>query len=281
MQQVTGLDQIRARKVPGVTVVDNAAPATGPIVWVAFNMKNPKLADKRVRQAISFAIDRDFIVKGIAGSTVKRATGPISSGSIFYTSEVEKYDHNLTKAAQLMDEAGLKPGADGIRMALEIDCPPGFASLKAVQEYLKPALAKIGVNVLLRNSPDFPTWARRVSSYQYEATVDSAWNWGDPVIGVHRTYLTSNIKPGVIWSNTHQYSNPKVDELLNAAAKETNLGKRKSQYKEMQKIVVDECPLLFLVESTWLEVYARKVDSPPNGIWGVMDTMAETGMRKA
>ena len=197
LQQVTGTDQARIRKVPGVQFVENAAPATGPLVWLAFNLKNPKLADKRVRQAISFAIDRNFIVKGITSNTAKRAPGPIGSGSPFYTNEVERYDLDLAKANQLLDAAGVKPGTNGMRFSLEVDCPPGYPSFKAMQEYMKPALAKIGVNVVVRNSPDFPTWARRVAGQQFEATIDGAWNWGDPIIGVHRTYLTSNIKPPV------------------------------------------------------------------------------------
>jgi peptide/nickel transport system substrate-binding protein len=280
VQQLSGLELPRARKVAGATIVENAAPAIGPLVWLAFNTKNPKLADKRVRQAISFAIDREFIVNGLAGGTVKRSTGPIASGSPFYSAEVERYDLNVAKATQLLDAAGLKPGADGNRFALEVDGPPGFAALKAVQEYLKPALAKVGIAVTVRNSPDFPTWARRVAGQQFEATVDGVWNWGDPVIGVHRTWLTSNIRPGVIWSNTQSYSNPKVDQLLADAGKEMNLAKRKALYKEFQKIVVDDCPVAFVIESTWGEGWGRKVDNAPKGIWGNIDSLADVGMRK-
>ena len=280
LQQITSPEIPRIKKVPGVQVIDNAAPAAGPLVWLAFNLKNPRLADKRVRQAISYAIDREFIVNGIAGNTVKRSTGPIATGSPFYTSEVERYDLNLAKSAQLLDAAGLEPGADGTRFTLEVDCPPGVTSLKSVQEYFKPALAKVGVAVKVRNSPDFPTWARRVAGQQFEATLDGVWNWGDPVIGVHRTWLTSNIKSGVIWSNTQSYSNPKVDELLTSAGKEMKLAKRKAAYKEFQKIVVDDCPVAFIVEATWGEAWSAKVVNPPKGIWGNMDSLGEVDIRK-
>ncbi len=281
LPSISGPDLPRARKIAGVQIVENAAPAIGPLTWLAFNVKNPKLADKRVRQAISFAIDREFIVKGLTGGTVKRSTGPISSGSPFYSAEVERYDLNVAKATQLLDAAGVKPGADGNRFTLEVDAPPGVPTIKAIQEYLKPALAKVGIAVTVRNSPDFPTWARRVSSHQFEATLDAVWNWGDPVIGVHRTWLSSNIRPGVIWSNTQNYSSPRVDELLGAAAKEVNPAKRKAQYKEMQKIVVDECPVAFLIESTWAEGWSRKVVNPPKGIWGAIDAQSDVGIRKA
>lgn len=271
----------RTRKVPGATVIKGAAPAIGPIVWLAFNTKNPKLTDKRVRQAINYAIDKKFLVDTLLGGIHKRATGPIASGSPLYTQEVERYDLNLKKAQELLDAAGLKPGANGMRMTLELDSLPGSSDLKTAMEYIKPALAKVGIDVVLRVSPDFPTWARRVASLQFEATLDSVWNWGDPVIGVHRTYQSDNIKPGVIWSNTQSYSNPKVDQLMAAAGKEMNLAKRKALYKDMQKIVVDDCPQAFLYELSFHESYGAKVEQPPRGIWGVVDALVSTRIKGA
>lgn len=271
----------RAKKIPNVQLVRGAAPAIGPLLWLAFNTKNPKLADKRVRQAISYAIDRKFILESLLGGLHKASTGPIASGSPFYSAEVETYAFNPGKATQLLDAAGLKPDAGGTRLALEIDTIPGSGELKTMQEYLKPALAKVGIDVTVRASPDFPTWARRVSSHQFEMTMDSVWNWGDPVIGVHRTWLSSNIKPGVIWSNTQNYVNPKVDELLAAAGQEMNLARRKALYKDMQKLVVDDCAVAFLVEATFTEAYHGKVSSAPKGIWGMVEGLTETAVRKA
>jgi peptide/nickel transport system substrate-binding protein len=269
----------RARKMPGATIVKDAAPAIGPLVWLAFNTKHPKLADKRVRQAIHYAIDKKMLIDTLLGGVHRRSTGPIAAGSPYYSGEVERYEFNLGKSAQLLDAAGLKAGANGTRFTLELDSLPGASDIKTTQEYLKAALAKVGIDVNVRTAPDFPTWARRVSSLQFEATMDSVWNWGDPVIGVHRTYLSSNIKPGVIWSNTQSYSNPKVDELLAAAGKEMNLAKRKALYKEMQKIVVDDCPQAFLYEWSFHEGFGAKVEQPPRGIWGLTDALNATRIK--
>ena len=269
----------RVRKTPGAVVVKGAAPAIGPLIWLAFNTKSPKLADKRVRQAINFAVDKQYILNTILGGINSRSTGPLASGSPYYTGDVEKYELNLAKAAKLFDEAGLKPGANGVRLTLDLDAIPGNADQKTIQEYLKVSLAKVGVEVNLRQSPDFPSWARRVSSLQFEITLDSVWNWGDPVIGVHRTWLSSNIKPGVIWSNTQSYTNPKVDEWLAAAGQEMNLAKRKELYKQVQKTVVDECPVAFLYEQTFYEAYAAKVTNPPGGIWGQTDGITDTSIK--
>lgn len=274
-------DLARAKQMPGMQLVGGAQPAVGPLLWLAFNTKSPKLADKRVRQAISYAIDRQFIAQQLFAGVHKLATGPIASGSPFYSAEVEKYAFNLAKANQLLDAAGLKPGANGMRLALELDSIPGSNELKVMQEYMKPALAKVGIDITVRLSPDFPTWARRVSGHQFEVTMDSVWNWGDPVIGVHRTWLSSNIKPGVIWSNTQSYSNAQADSLMAAAGQEMNMAKRKALYKDLQKIVVDDCPVAFLLEPTVTEAYTAKVANPPRGIWGLLDSMVELSMRKA
>jgi len=269
----------RARKIPGVQIIANAAPAMGPLVWLAFNTKNPKLADKRVRQAIAYAIDKNYLIDTLLGKVHKRSTGPIANASPFYSAEVEKYDLNLAKATALLDAAGLKPGANGMRLTLDVDAIPGVPDMKTAQEYLKPSLAKVGIEVNVRLSPDFPTWARRVAGQQFEMTLDSVWNWGDPVIGVHRTWLTSNIRPGVIWSNTQSYSNPKVDQLLDAAGKEMDLAKRKAAYKEAQKLIVDDCPIAFLYEWTFHEGYLARVQQPPHGIWGGTDALLDTSMK--
>ena len=231
--------------------------------------------DKRVRQAINYALDKKYLIETLLGGVHTRATGPIVSGSPFYTKDVERYDFNLDKARKLLDDAGLKPGVNGVRQTIDYDYLPGLPEAPIIQEYVKVALAKVGIEVNVRTSPDFPTWARRISSLQFDMASDNVWNWGDPVIGVHRTWLSSNIKPGVIWSNTQSYSNPKVDELLAAAGKEMNLTKRKAFYVDMQKRVVEDCPVAFLFEIGIASAYLTKVVDRPAGIWGPVDAYTE------
>ena len=270
----------RAKKIPGIQVFPEGGPAIGPLNWVAVNCRHPQLSDKRVRKAIAYALDKDFVLKSLLGGVHKRATGPISLASPFYTAEVEKYAFDLKRAAQLLDDAGLKPKADGTRLSLNIDYLPGVSDAKTIAEYAKPALAKVGIDVTVRTSPDFPTWARRTSTFNYDLSVDSAWNWGDPVIGVHRTYLSSNIREGVPWSNTQGYQNPQVDELLAQAGRERDPNKRKQLYRDFQKIVVDDCPVIFVHETSFHGAYQRKVANPPAGIWGTLESLDDLALRK-
>ena len=227
-----------------------------------------------MRQAIAYAIDRKFIVNALHSGFSKIATGPIVLGSPFAAPDVNPYDLDLDKANALLDEAGFKKDANGVRFKIDLDYIPAFAEMqKTVAEYIKPQLKKVGIIVSLRSSPDFPSWAKRVSSHEFEMTMDIVFNWGDPVIGVHRTYICSNIKKGVIWSNTQSYCNKEVDQLLAAAGTELDLKKRIELYQKAQAIIVDEAPQVFLNELPYHTVYSNKVGNAPTSIWGAMAPM--------
>ena len=259
----------RLEKVDGLGVTAEGYAAIGPINWLAFNTKSEKLSDVRVRQAIAYATDRDFITKALHRGTSAQQRGPIIESSPFFNADVEPYNVDLDKAKALMAEAGFGDG-----MELTIDYIPGpKEQQQSVAEYLKSQLKKIGIDLTVRGAPDFPTWAGRVGGHDFELTMDSVFNWGDPVIGVHRTYLTSNIRPGVIWSNTQSYSNARVDEILAQAAVENDMGKRTALYKEFQKLVVDDVPIYFINAVPYHTVYKNSIGNNPVGIWGVMHPM--------
>lgn len=269
-------DIARLAKQPHLAVIDKGYAGVGPINWLEFNELKKPLSDKRVRQAIAYALDRNFVTQKLMLGQARAATGPIHPESPFYTADVERYALNLDKANELLDAAGLKRGADGTRFALTVDYIPGpSVQQKGVAEYLKPQLKKIGIDVSVRASPDFPTWAQRVSSWDFDMSMDVVFNWGDPVIGVDRTYLSSNIRKGVIWSNTQNYRNPKVDQLLEAAATELDPEKRKALYIQFQKIVVDDAPIVYVNAVPYHTIYDRGLDNIPTSIWGSMSAMDE------
>lgn len=256
-------------------VVDSdLGQAIGPINWLAYNTRKAPLDDVRVRKAINYAIDRDFILKALLQGQAPVAPGPIVPGSPLANAGVENYDLDLDKANALLDEAGLAPGADGLRFTITADTTAANEEMgRNVLEYMKSQLRKVGIGVELRIAPDFPTWAGRISSHDFDVTMDQVFNWGDPVIGVNRTYMSSNIREGVIWSNTQQYSNAKVDELLEKAALETDQEKRKALYDEFQEIVVDESPIYFINVIPYATVYKKGLAGVPDGIWGAVSPM--------
>lgn len=259
----------RLEKVDGLSITAEGYAGVGPINWLAFNTQSDKLKDVRVRQAIAYTVDRNFITKALHRGVSQPQRGPIIESSPFFNAGIEPYDVDLDKAKALMAEAGF---ADG--MSLTIDYIPGpKEQQQSVAEYMKSQLKKIGIEIEVRAAPDFPTWAGRVGGHDFELSMDVVFNWGDPVIGVHRTYLCDNIRKGVIWSNTQQYCNPKVDELLNAAAVELDQDKRAALYGEFQQIVGQDVPIYFINALPYHTAYKSGLQNVPTGIWGTMHPM--------
>jgi peptide/nickel transport system substrate-binding protein len=269
-------DADRLTRQPDLQVTDKGFEGIGALIWIAFNCAKKPLDDKRVRQAIAYLSDRPRMLKVLDANKVKPAFTPIHPGSPFYTTDVNHFDFNADKANALLDEAGYPRGADGTRFKLTIDYDPGPVEVTSGPcEFMRGQLKRAGIEVDLRGSPDFPTWASRVSNFDFDLTMDAVFNWGDPVIGVHRTYLTRNIRKGVIWSNTQSYSNPKVDALLDAAAIEGDPAKRKDLYREFQQIVVEDVPILFLHAAPYAQAGLKGMNNLPTTIWGPMSPYDE------
>ena len=260
---------LRLMDNPDVEVSAKGHEAIGQINWLEMNVNDPALSDKRVRQAIAYAIDRDFLSEVIdQGITFPVPTG-IAAASPFHNPNVNHYDKDIDRAKALLAEAGYGPG----ELQLSIDyIPPAFV---VQAEYVQQQLEEAGIEVELSVSPDFPTWAQRVAAGEYQMTINQVWNWGDPVIGVHRTYLCDN-RVGVIWTNNTGYCNPDVDALLNAAGQEFDIDKRAELYAEFQEIVAEDMPIFFLNTPSFWQAFNPAVMNPPtNNIWGQMSPMHE------
>ena len=252
----------------GMTELSNGYEGIGAISWIAFNVRKPPLDKIAVRQALAYSLDREFISKVLHAGVSVPLKGPIAPGSPIADETLNPYALDLPKAEKLLDEAGFKKATNGERLKLTMDFIPGSdANSKLVAEYAKSQYKKIGVNLELRASPDFPSWAKRVASGDFEMTTDVVFNWGDPVIGVARTFLSTNIKP-IIWSNTQGYANLAVDQLLIAAGKELDPAKRRLQYIEFQKIVNEELPVTWTTSVPYRTMIAKNLRNPPTTIWG-------------
>ncbi len=243
--------------------------AIGQVQWLEFNLADPILGIKEVRQAIAYAIDREFVADVIELGLTNPASTGIAPQSPFHSTSAETYDLNIERAKELLAEAGYAEGD----IELNIDyIPPAQIALA---EYVVQALEEIGINVSLNTSPDFPTWATRVSGSEHQMTINNVWNWGDPVIGVHRTYLSEN-RVGVIWTNNTGYENAEVDALLAKAGQTFDNAERVDLYGQFQDIVADEVPIVFLTNPPFWQVFQPEVQNPPTGIWGQMSPMHET-----
>ncbi|MCW8164548.1 ABC transporter substrate-binding protein [Verminephrobacter aporrectodeae subsp. tuberculatae] len=266
---------------PQVTQTPKGYDGIGAINWLAFNLTRKPLSDGAVRKAIATSIDKNFITKALMSGFATPTDGPIVAASPFAVTDLVRYPVDLKKAAEMLDAAGYKAGANGERFRIAIDYLPGSDDQqKNVAEYIRGQLKKVGITVEVRASADFPSWAKRLATHDFDMSMDIVFNWGDPIIGVHRTYLSTNIKP-IIWTNTQSYANPKVDELLNAAGSIVDPTKRKAYYATFQKIVTDELPLVFINQVPYHTLTNKKVGNPPTTIWGPMSPMDEVYLKQA
>ena len=110
-----------------------------PHQWLEMNNRIAPMNDKRFRQAIMHLIDRDAMNKRIYFGNAKVATGPISSKTRFYDGKVKRYEFSIEKATALLDEMGLKPGANGKRVEIKYLVPP-WRGLSARRRILPPEL---------------------------------------------------------------------------------------------------------------------------------------------
>ena len=233
----------------------------------------------QVRKAIAMAIDKNFIAKALMGGFATVSDGPLVASSPFAVPDLVRYPLDLKKAAEMLDAAGYKAGANGERFKLTIDYLPGADDQqKNVAEYIRGQLKKVGIAVEVRASADFPAWAKRLASHDFDMSMDLVFNWGDPIIGVHRTYLSTNIKP-IIWTNTQSYANPKVDELLNTAGSLADPTQRKAYYATFQKIVTDELPIEFINQVPYHTIASKKVGNVPASIWGPLSPLDEVYLK--
>lgn len=269
------LELERAKGNDKLTITPRGYEAIGGVNWLLFNNKKKPFDDLRVRQAIAHAIDRDFIVKALHRGLSRKASGPIHSGFPQHLAETTQYAFDLKKAEALLDEAGLKKGADGVRLRITCDYYPGDEDgQKRIAEYMKSALKRVGIEVEVRTPADFASFARRMATWDYDISMDAAFAWGDPVIGVHRTYLSSNIRP-LVFTNNARYESPKVDELLAAAEREPDTAKRKSLYADFQRAVTADVPLVWLTELPYHTIASKRVQNLPTTIWGTASPMID------
>ncbi len=152
----------------------------------------------------------------------------------------------MNGAIALLDAAGLKPNAQGVRFSVKHLPLPYGEVWQRLSEYLRASYKKVGIELVLENT-DAGAWATRIGAWEYETSVNYLSQYGDPTLGVERSYVSSNIKK-VTFTNTGGYVNPKVDALFAAARAAGDPAERKTAFDAVQHILVEEVPQIWLME---------------------------------
>lgn len=259
---------VRLQDNDDVIVTAEGHAAVGQVNWLEFNLADPALSNVEVRRAIADGIDREFLTEVLQqGTTIATTTG-IHQGSPFHNPDTEHYGAGVEAAQQRLADAGV----DASSISFAVDYIPPVQLAQA--EYVVQVLQDIGFEAELNISPDFPTWATRVATGEHQMTLNNVWNWGDPVIGVHRSYLSTN-NVGAIWTNNTGYNNPQVDALLAQAGSTFDVDERIDLYHQMQTIVNEDVPMVYLSNGVFWQAFQPRVQNPPIGVWGQLGPMHE------
>ena len=268
---VEAFDVQRLSKLPNLDMTTKGYEFFAPHQWLELNNRIAPMNDKRFRQAVMYAIDRKALLTRVFFGLGKVATGPVSSKTRFYEKDVKQYEYSLDKAKALLDDMGLKPGADGKRVTIPYLVPPYGEIYQRSAEFLRQSLGRVGIDLQLQGI-DLAGWAEKCSNWDFSMTMNLVYQFGDPALGVSRTYITSNIRKGILFSNTAGYSNPEVDRLFEEAAVATSDAKRQELYSAVQKLLVEEIPIVWLVEQDYANFIDKKLKNVITTAIGVHET---------
>ena len=247
-------DLDRIARVPGLKVYSNGYEGLTYQLCVEINHRRKELSDVRVRRALAHAIDRDFVVRAIFRGYAAVSQGPIPRNDrVFHAPEMAGYGFNPARANVLLDEAGYGRGADGIRFRLRLLPAPFFNETKQFGDYLRQALAVVGIDATIVSN-DTPAHLKAVyTDRDFDITVATPAYRGDPAIST-TILFQSGLPAGVKFANQYGYASAEMDSLIRQAAGTINDAERVRLYRAVQKLVIDELPLINVAEFSSITV---------------------------
>lgn len=213
-----------------------------PVMYLNFNVARGPLADKRVRQAIACAMDRQAMVHAIWRDKARLADSllPYGHWASAPAGSLAEYPHDVVRAKALLDEAGFKADKNGVRVRLEMKTSQDDTT-RLVAQVLQAQLRDAGIQLTLRAS-EFGTFYSDVTSGRFEMYA-LRWIGSNEDPDIFRYALGGDRFPPK-GANRGHYSNVNVDELLGDAARTTDEGVRRKDYVAVQKILSEDVPVV-------------------------------------
>ena len=217
----------------------------GPHVWfLILNAKEGPFADKRVRQAANYAINKEALVNDVLEGTAEVAAGPTPPAFAWaYNEALEPYPYDPEKAKELIAEAG----AEGAELTFYVtEGGSGMLDPVAMGTAIQADLNAVGLDTTIETY-EWNTFLGQVNpGLEGKADMaEMAWMTNDPDT-LPFLALRSDAWPDKGGFNSGYYSNPEVDELLEKARVATDQDERAALYKQMQEIVQEDAPWVFV-----------------------------------
>ena len=224
----------------------------GGYSWIGWNQNTPFFKDKRVRQAMTYMLDREMMLKYLA----KNPEGKIQTGPFYIMGkqadpDVKPLTFDPEKAALLLREAGWQDtdgdgilDKDGVKFSFRYMIVSGSPIFEQLAKFLKDSAAKLGIEVV----PDQYEWSvftQRLEKRDFDA-VTLSWGGGGVESDPYQIWHSSQITGG---SNYVGFNNPQADELIENARIILDQTKRNELYHQLHRLIQDEQPYTFLFTS--------------------------------
>jgi peptide/nickel transport system substrate-binding protein len=225
------------KKHPELDVVSGPG---GRIIFIAFNLINPgdsPVSDKRVRRAISHAIDREALIRDVLMNSGKVSVVPLIPSVFGYDPSIPHYPYDPARARKLLEEAGYPNGFE-----IVLATPSGrYIGDRQIADAIAGMLGRVGIRTRVKVY-EWAAYGKARTNHQ----VDPMYllGWGNPMYdadGVLVPILSSG-------AQSSSYANPELDRMLEAARFEMDPEKRLALYRQSLLLIYDEVPGVFLYE---------------------------------
>lgn len=241
----------------GVKIISN--PSAN---WYGINLPYilPQFKDTAVHQAIAYALNKKLMVDTIFAGHAVPAYGPYRKESWVYNPAIE-FNQDVEKAKKLLDDAGWKPGKDGIREkdGVKLEFELLYVATSEERKDLAVAVAsdleKIGIRAIPTSKANWDELNQNV--FHNNAVIMAFGSPFDPDNNNYQIYHSSYIGNG--WNNPAGYSNPEVDRLLEQGRTTSDREERKKIYGQYQKILSEDQPTPQILFSNYVFAVSDKL----------------------
>lgn len=265
--------------IPRISALANSCTTTdgwelfSPHAWLWLNNRQGPMADVRFRQAVMYAMDREFAKDVLWNGYGKIAQSPVGSKTRFFDASVPTYEYDPAKAKALLADMGY----DGTPVRI-MPMPYG-ETWQRWAEVIRQNLDDVGIKTTIV-STDVAGWNQRLSDWDFDISFTYLYQYGDPALGVSRTYTTDNIAQGSPWNNVQGYSDAQIDQWFSEAAIAFPDEKRMELYSQIQHKLVDEVPVAWLMELEFPTIYNCKIENLIDSAIGVNDAFGTAWIKQ-
>jgi peptide/nickel transport system substrate-binding protein len=236
------------------------------------------LSDAKVRQALEYGINKQRVIDKLLFGKAKPGTNEINAG-FFQCADFKPRGYDVAQAKKLLDEAGWVPGADGIRVAKGAKVAPDGTRLRLKysttsgnklredsQVLIVEDMKAIGVELYIENAPSsvvIGTWdansPRRHGNFDIIMyTTNAGIDPHSQMTNLFASWMIPSVdnKGGL---NYTRFADPKVDELIQSAAKEPDMNKRRDLYCQVVKIGQEATNMIYLYQRLDLDSYRDRL----------------------